>query len=140
MDTSYHYLLMANQAILHKKLLNGLKDTCLTMGQPRILDFLKDHDGASQKEIALGCHIEAASLTSVLNRMEEKKMIERRILNGNRRSFHIFLTTTGTELQIAVEQMFLNLEEEAFKGISQEDKLHFIKIFLQIYENMTAKE
>ena len=52
MEKSFHYLLMANQAVFHKKLLSNLKNTCLTLGQPKILDYLKDHDGASQKEIA----------------------------------------------------------------------------------------
>lgn len=140
MDTSYHYLLMANQAILHKKLLALLKDTNLTLGQPKVLDFLKDHDGANQKDIASGCHIEAASLTSILNRMEEKHMIERRMLNGNRRSYHIYLTDTGKELQVAVEQAFLQLEEEAFAGISEDERSRFIQTFFKIYENMAIKE
>lgn len=55
-----------------------LKDTGLTLGQPKVLDYLQDHDGANQAEIARACHIEPASLTSVLNRMEEKALVERR--------------------------------------------------------------
>ena len=106
MEKSFHYLLMANQAVFHKKLLSNLKNTCLTLGQPKILDYLKDHDGASQKEIAAACYIEAASLTSILNRMEEKGMIERRMLNGNRRSFYIFMTPFGKELQEEVVNSF----------------------------------
>ena len=72
MDKSFHYLLMANQALIHKKLLSSLKDTDLSLGQPKILEYLKEHNGSSQKEIAKGCHIEAGSLTSVLGRMEDK--------------------------------------------------------------------
>lgn len=55
-----------------KKLMENVKSTGLTLGQPKVLDYLKHHDGANQKEIAAGCHIEAGSLTSILNRMEEK--------------------------------------------------------------------
>ena len=36
------------------------------MGQPKVLDYLKDHDGSSRKEIARACHIEPGSLTSIL--------------------------------------------------------------------------
>ena len=89
----------------------------LTSGQPKVLDYLKSHDGASQKEIAAACHIEAGSLTSVLNRMEEKGMIERKILNGNRRTFHIFMTENGRILQQKVDETFTELEEELFSGI-----------------------
>ena len=57
MDTSLHYLTMANQMLIQKRLLERVKASGLTLGQPKILDYLKDHDGASQKEIAAGCFI-----------------------------------------------------------------------------------
>lgn len=97
MNDSFHYLSMANHMMVQKKLMEQLKDTGLTLGQPKVLDYLKDHDGASQKEIAAGCLIEAGSLTSILNRMEEKGLIERKMLNGNRRTFHIFMTESRKE-------------------------------------------
>lgn len=128
---------MANQALLQKKLLNGLSDTCLTLGQPKVLDYLKEHNGASQKEIAAGCHIEAASLTSVLGRMEEKGMIERRMLNGNRRSLYVFLTDMGKELQKAVEREFDSIEKIVFEGISEEERKAFMSTFFKIYENLS---
>ena len=141
MDKSYHYLLMANQALIHKKLLAILteKNTGLTLGQPKILDYLKDHDGVNQKKIADSCHIEPASLTSVLNRMEDKGLIERRTLNGNRRTYHIFMTDEGKRLQKQVSKAFIQLEEETFKGISPEEREHFMDIFSKIYMNMSYK-
>ena len=51
MDDSFHYLSMINHMTVQKKLMEQLKDTGLTLGQPKVLDYLKDHDGASQKEI-----------------------------------------------------------------------------------------
>lgn len=139
MEKSFHYLLMVNQAVLHKKLLSNLKNTCLTLGQPKILDYLKDHDGASQKEIAAACYIEAASLTSILNRMEEKGMIERRMLNGNRRSFYIFMTPFGKELQEEVANSFTMLEEEAFRNIPEEKKEELIDLLLTIHNNLITE-
>lgn len=136
MDTSFHYLLMANQALLHKKLLSGLKDTELSLGQPKILEYLREHNGSSQKDIAKGCHIEAGSLTSVLGRMEEKGMIERKMLNGNRRSLYVFLTEKGERLQEVVEKEFAFLEEKAFEGISDEEKEKFMDVFSRINDNL----
>lgn len=140
MEFSFHYLLMANQAILHKKLLSKLKETELTLGQPKVLDYLKEHDGASQKEIALNCHIEPPSLTSILNRMEEKGMIMRTILNGNRRSSYIFLTESGKKLQLAVDDAFFSLEQTAFHNIPDFEKEQFMNTFLQIYYNLASEE
>ena len=44
MDDTLHYLIMANQMLVQKALLEQLKDTGLTIGQPKILDYLKEHD------------------------------------------------------------------------------------------------
>ena len=137
MDTSLHYLTMANQMLIQKRLLERVKASGLTLGQPKVLDYLKDHDGASQKEIAAGCFIEAGSLTSILNRMEEKGLIERRMLNGNRRTFHIFMTESGKKSQKLVEEAFVEIEEAAWKDISPEEAEAFMKIYHKIYSNLS---
>ena len=136
MNDSFHYLSMANHMMVQKKLMEQLKDTGLTLGQPKVLDYLKDHDGASQKEIAAGCLIEAGSLTSILNRMEEKGLIERKMLNGNRRTFHIFMTESGKKNQKLVEETFEKIEETALNNVSEEEQKVFMEIFLRIYRNL----
>ena len=130
MNDSFHYLSMANHMMVQKKLMEQLKDTGLTLGQPKVLDYLKDHDGASQKEI------EAGSLTSILNRMEEKGLIERKMLNGNRRTFHIFMTESGKKNQKLVEEAFKKIEKTALNGISEEEQKLFMDIFCRIYRNL----
>ena len=136
MDDSFHYMSMINHMTIQKKLMEQLKDTGLTLGQPKVLDYLKDHDGVSQKEIAAGCLIEAGSLTSILNRMEEKDLIERKMLNGNRRTFHIFMTEYGKKNQKLVEEAFKKIEKTALNGISEEEQKLFMEIFYRIYRNL----
>ncbi|RGH40761.1 MULTISPECIES: MarR family winged helix-turn-helix transcriptional regulator [Clostridia] len=136
MDDSFHYLSMINHMTVQKKLMEQLKDTGLTLGQPKVLDYLKDHDGVSQKEIAAGCLIEAGSLTSILNRMEEKDLIERKMLDGNRRTFHIFMTESGKKNQKLVEEAFEKIEKTALNGISEEEQKLFMEIFYRIYRNI----
>ena len=72
MDNSLHYLIMANQMLVQKALLDKLKDTGLTIGQPKILDYLKDHDGSSQKDIAKGCFIKPVLLPPFLTRWKKR--------------------------------------------------------------------
>ena len=136
MKDSFHYLSMANHTMIQKHLMEQLKDTGLTLGQPKVLDYLKDHDGASQKEIAAGCLIEAGSLTSILNRMEEKGLIERKMLNGNRRTFHIFMTESGKKNQKLVEKNFEKIEEKALSSITESEQKIFMETLRKIYENL----
>ena len=134
MKESLHYLLMANQMLVQRQLLDRLKNTGLTIGQPKVLDYLTDHDGSSQKEIAKGCFLEAGSLTSILNRMEKKGLIERRMLNGNRRTLHVFLTEQGKSTA------FSRIEAQGVSGISSEEYDAFMKTCRKIYENLMKPE
>ena len=109
MDDSFHYLSMINHMTVQKKLMEQLADTGLTLGQPKVLDYLKDHDGASQKE---------------------------KILNGNRRTFHIFMTESGKKNQKLVEEAFKKIEKTALNGISEEEQKLFMDIFCRIYRNL----
>ena len=138
-DYSFHYLSMAIHSMVQKNFMERVKPSGLTLGQPKILDYLKDHNGANQKEIAAACHIEPGSLTSVLNRMEEKGLIERRILDGNRRTFYIFMTEEGARLKDVVEANFLTIEEKVFKDIPKEEQDAFMQTFSKIDENLSNK-
>ena len=140
MEDSFHYLLMANQAMVQKKLLAALKETGLTIGQPKVLEYLREHDGAGQKEIARACYIEPGSLTVLLNRMEEQKMLARRMKDGNRRSLYVYLTPYGKTLAEQVVQSFAELEEKAFFGIPSEKREELMQIFSQVNQNLQREE
>ena len=136
---SFHYLSMAVHSMIQKNFMEQVKPSGLTSGQPKVLDYLRDHNGANQREIAAACHIEPGSLTSVLNRMEEKGLIERRMLDGNRRTFYIFMTDEGSRLKDLVEDNFASIEKKAFRNISSEEQASFMETFSKIYENLMNK-
>lgn len=140
MSHSFHYLIMAEHSIFQKELLNRLKNTGLTIGQPKVLDYLKDHDGAGQKDIARGCHIEPGTLTTILNHMEDAGLVERRMLNGNRRSLYVFLTEKGKEQLKLVTEAFSWMEKEAFRGISETERKTFMDLMLRVYENISSRK
>ena len=124
--------------MFQKELLARLKNTGLTIGQPKILDYLKDHDGAGQKDIAHGCHIEPGTLTTLLNRMEDIGLVERRTLNGNRRSLYVFLTEKGKEQVELVTEAFSAIEEEAFRGMWETEYETLMRLMHQVYENISS--
>lgn len=140
MNQSFHYLIMAEQAMVQKLLMNQLSDTTISLGQPKILDYLKDHDGASQKEIVEGCYIEAPTLTSILNRMEQAGLIERRMLNNNRRSLHVFMTDEGKKYQRRIEHEFEQIEQTAFHNFSEKESSAFMTSLKKICLNLKERK
>lgn len=136
MQETLHYLLMSDHFMIQKALVSSVKDTGLTPGQPKILDYLLHHDGAIQKEIAMFCHIEPASLTTILNGMEKKGYIERKSVENNRRSLHVYLTKTGREYADRLNLEFAKIESKALKGFSETSNQQLYDLLGRIYQNM----
>lgn len=136
MKETLHYLLMFDHLMVQKALLSSVKDTGLTPGQPKILDYLLHHDGAIQKEIAIFCHIEPASLTTILNGMENKGYIERKNIDNNRRSLHVYLTEMGKKYADRLNLEFARIESEALKGFDEKDTQQLYDLLNRVYQNM----
>lgn len=136
MQETLHYLLMSDHQMIQKALVSSVKDTGLTPGQPKVLDYLLHHNGAIQKEIAISCHIEPASLTAILNGMENKGYIERKSLNNNRRSLHVYLTETGKKYADRLNLEFARIEAEALRGFDEADTQKIYDLLSRISQNM----
>ena len=136
MDTSLHYLTMANQMLIQKRLLERVKASGLTLGQPKVLDFLQDHDGAMQKDIAKGCHIEPSSLSTILGGMERAGLLERSTRDENRRTVYVRLTDLGREQCRRLNAIFAAAEEEALRGFSPQEMQQVQTLLERIYRNL----
>lgn len=136
MNKTLHNLLLSIHSIFYKRIFANLSNTGLTSGQPKVLDYLKYNDGCVQKDIATACEIESSTVTNLLLRMEEAGLIERRMLNGNRRSLYVFLTDKGRESQKKVSDVFDKIEKVAFNGFSKEEQIEFLGMFSKIYNNL----
>ncbi len=140
MDRSFHYLLMATQSLFQRSVMAELNGSGLTAGQPKVLDYLGRHDGSVQKAIAAGCQIDPATLTGLLNRMEEKGLIRRCNEDGNRRSLHVYLTEQGWAKQREVRQTMERQSEIVQAGLSEEQRAQLLDCLYKVCANMTDME
>ena len=120
MENSLHHLLMTNHTAFRKQIFSALKNEGLTSGQPKVLEYLAEHDGAMQKDIAAACRIEPATMTSLLCGMEKKGLITRSA--PDRRSLSVYLTEKGRMLIPLIKEEFLRIEDRATCGFSDEER------------------
>lgn len=132
----YHKLMLENQTMFTKKVFEQLSDRELSLGQPKILEYLYEHDGSVQKEIALACGIEPATVTSLLSRMEKNGIIERKMQNDNRRYLYVYLTKKGKEEADYVKKAFNILDGIALKDFTNKEKELFIEYLKRVNENL----
>ncbi len=136
---SLHYLLMKSHSLMQKCIFAQAQKIGLTSGQPKILDYLYEHEGSDQKTIASYCEIEPATLASVLLRMEQKGLIERRQKEGNRRSLFVYMTEKGRSAADQMHEVFNQYDEEAAKNMIESEVTELKRLLTVICENLNRK-
>jgi DNA-binding MarR family transcriptional regulator len=112
----------------------------LSAGQPRMLNYIFQHNGCIQREIAEDCNMEPASITSVLNSMERSGLIIRKPVKGDKRALGVWLTDKGLEKKKIVDEIFIKMENECFQGFTEEEKLIVKNFLARIHANMLDGE
>lgn len=134
MENSLHHLLMTNHTAFRKRIFSALKNEGLTSGQPKVLEYLSEHNGAMQKDIAAACRIEPATMTSLLCGMEKKGLITRSA--PDRRSLSVYLTDKGKALVPLIEQEFARIESVATNGFSDDEREMLVSLLSRLRENL----
>ena len=123
-----------------KKRIRPLMDAIgLSPGQPKVLTFLALHGPCLQKHLADRCDIEPATVSRLLNNLEEQQLISRTPQTGDRRAVLVALTPTGEAL--AVQEVAVRYEQVnscSLSGFSEEEKRQFSEYLKRMYGNLTG--
>lgn len=98
-----------------------LKKYGLNPGNPKVMLYISDHEGCSQKDLAEAFYIESCTLSSVLTNMEENGFIERKRCEKDKRSYTIYTTAKGRQIAKLVKKQFEMTIETALSGFSPEE-------------------
>lgn len=139
-ENSLHYCMMECQFMIYDAAMKYLSRIDLSSGQPKVLMFLKEHEGCQQSEIAQACHVKQSTVTSLLANMERKELITRNAENGNRRSLHVYVTAKGKKLLVLVERMFCEMNAGICEQLGPEQILFTRQILAQICKNLSEKK
>jgi len=132
----YHKLMLENQTMFTKQVFEQLAGREISSGQPKILEYLYEHDGSVQKDIAHACQIEPATVTSLLSRMEKNGIIVRKMKDNNRRFWYVYLTEKGKEEAVYVKRAFDTVKEIALKDFTNVEKEQFIEYLKRVNNNL----
>lgn len=111
----------------------------ITRGQPMVLNYIAAHEGCMQRELAEHCHIEAASMTSILSVMEKRGLILRTRNPESKRIINVTLTEKGKLAQQQVVKTINEINEISFRGFSEEEQKETIRTLKRIQENIDRR-
>jgi len=116
---------------LHHYLVHDrLESLNLYRGQHRLLFALWDGDGKTHKELSIRLNVQPATITKMVQRMEQNGFVERKPDANDQRVSRVFLTQKGIEIQEKVKQLFLQIEMDEIEGFSKEESDQF-QVYLQ---------
>ena len=75
-----------------------LEPLALRPNHVAVLNYLRDHEGASQRELVDGLWIDASSMVALLDELEQRRLAERRPNPSDKRAHAIYLTDEGRRL------------------------------------------
>ena len=108
--------------------------------QGRILHVLWENDGISNRELSKKSGLAMSSLTTMLERMEEKKLLIRKFCLTDKRKILIFLTDYAKSLKSEYDEISDKMTEISFEGISDEERLAFEAILEKVLYNFEKAE
>jgi len=88
-----------------------IRERELSHAQSFVLGYLVQNPGAIQRDIAEVSRTSAASVSSLLQGLERRGLIERRTESGNERSKRVFVTPAGAELISGFETAMIDAGE-----------------------------
>ena len=109
----------------------------LYVGQEMFLLQLWQQDGLSLSEMAELVHVQPATASRMLDRMEAAGHVERRQDVEDGRVSRIFLTQVGRDLHGPVIDMWAELENITTANLTADERILLRRLLLQVYENLS---
>lgn len=110
----------------------------LNSQQGRMIGYIYEHQdsGIIQKDLADVFQRTGASITSMLQGLERKGYIERRIPEGNERQKNIYVMPKGVALIEEFNKSFAEVENSITANLTEEEKVDFLSLLAKVNNGM----
>lgn len=109
----------------------------LYVGQEMFLLQLWHRDGLSLSEMAGLVHVQPATASRMLDRMEAAGLVKRRQDIEDGRVSRIFLTQVGRDLHDPVLETWAELENIGMADLTTDERILLRRLLMQVYQNLS---
>lgn len=111
----------------------------ITYTQATVIGYLNRNQAGEicQKDIEHGLGLTHPTVSSILNRLEEKKLIITEPLESDRRYKKIVLTDKSFSIAAAIREKIGKITEQIFEGLSEEEIEKLSLVIGKLIKNIT---
>ncbi len=137
-DTPYSDLFQLIGLKLKRKADEKINELGLNAQQGRMISYIYEHQdkGLIQNDLAEAFNRRGASITSMLQGLEKKGYIERKIPANNERQKNIYVLPKGAELIEAFDQAFRAVEKESIQSLTEEEQQTLKELLIKINRSL----
>jgi DNA-binding MarR family transcriptional regulator len=104
-----------------------LEELGLSQGEVNALVQLKSRAGSTVSELQAATGQRASTLTGIVDRLERRGLVERRLNPSDRRSFTLTLTSEGRAAAARAKRAFSRLDRQVLSAVSQRSASGFFE-------------
>ncbi|MCL2433678.1 MAG: MarR family transcriptional regulator [Clostridia bacterium] len=108
----------------------------LSAGQPAVLLYLGENDGAVQGDLAQNLCIRPATVAINLRGMERARLIRRETDSFDLRVSRVYITERGKALLRDIRKVEKQAQERFFEGFSEAERETFIQLLGRVSDNL----
>lgn len=137
-DTTFIDLFRIISIKIKMKADESIKQLELNSQQGRIISYIYEHEdeGVIQKDLGDAFNRKGATITSMLQGLEKKGYIERRIPKDNERQKNLYLLPKGEELIKDFDKSFTKVEASITKSLTIEERKVLEKLLSKINQSL----
>jgi DNA-binding MarR family transcriptional regulator len=105
-----------------------LADSGVSQGEAHVLALLADGGEHTVGDLQRGLAHRPSTLSGILDRLEQRKLVRRTLNAADRRSFLVKLTGSGRVTARSVVEALQSVEDQAVKGIRARDRAGFLAV------------
>ncbi len=139
LEQCVNFVLTRAQNAVHQLFKAELAPYGVTPGQYGVLRCLWDQNGMTAKQLADRLSLDGSTITGILDRMEQKGLIERHTDPKDRRALKVVLTDQGWNLKEPLTKAIEEANRKALQSFSQEEAELLKKLLDEISESTSVK-
>lgn len=105
----------------------------ITPGLYGVLEVIATNPGLKQTQLARAVQLDRSSVVSVIDKLESRGLVERRVVAADRRSNALELTAAGAALLARLRPLVAGHEERLAAGLSARERATLIELLGRIF-------
>jgi len=113
-----------------------LEQIGLYRGQPPVLHALWHQEGLTHTDLAKQLHVQPATITKMIKRMEQAGFVVRQRDTEDERVSRVYLTARGREIRADLERVQDTIEAHTFAGFSSDERELVRQLLVRMRHNL----